>query len=54
MKTSIRPAALSIGLAVLALALLFTNWNPVRAVIYALGWIVVTALLVDAERRRTR
>ncbi len=52
MKTWIRPAALSFGLAALALALLLTDWNPIRAAIYVLAWGLVTAVLFYAERRR--
>ncbi|WP_157184423.1 hypothetical protein [Nocardia niigatensis] len=51
MKRWIRPAALSAGLAAFAIALLIDSWNPARAALYALGWAIVTGLLVFTEWR---
>lgn len=46
-----RTTLLLAGLAVLAGALLTTNWDPIRAVLYVLGWAAVAALLIWNDRR---
>ncbi|MFJ9370941.1 hypothetical protein ACIRRA_41925 [Nocardia sp. NPDC101769] len=45
---------LSLGLAVLGIALLINDWSPTRAVFFALGWAAVTMFLVIVQRRRNQ
>lgn len=54
MNRWIRPAALSLGLAVLAILFLINNWTPLRGVLYALGWAIVTAVVFWVEHRYGR
>ncbi|MEU0540529.1 hypothetical protein [Nocardia sp. NPDC005978] len=49
-----RPAALSLGLAVFAGALLLDNWAPARAAWYVAGWLVVTVAIFFGEYRRQK
>ncbi|MEU4415388.1 hypothetical protein [Nocardia salmonicida] len=42
--------ALLAGLAVLGALLLADNWNPIRAVLYAVAWLAVAAILIKFAR----
>ncbi|MET8776862.1 hypothetical protein ABZV58_17815 [Nocardia sp. NPDC004654] len=46
-----RTALLLVGLAVFGVALLTTNWHPIRAVAYLAGWALVAILLIWNDRR---
>ncbi|MET8649032.1 MULTISPECIES: hypothetical protein [Nocardia] len=46
-----RTAGLLTILAALTIALLSTDWHPVRACLYLLGWVAVAALLTWNDRR---
>ncbi|WP_157104125.1 hypothetical protein [Nocardia kruczakiae] len=54
MERWIRPAGLSLGLAVFAAALLADDWAPTRAAWFAAGWLAATAFVFAAELRERK